>query len=101
MSKSEIKIPLKTPINLEDTATKTVTKITEIVLRRPTAGDMRHYRLTPDRPLDGNLTFAEILSGQPAVIIDKLDFEDAAAVLEAVDGFLKPFLRTGKTSSET
>lgn len=62
--------------------------VTELEIPRITA---KHMRNVGDiKSIDGQLKLLQNLLAQPSSFIDKIDFEDVAAIFEVMESFLAP-----------
>ena len=63
-------------------------QVTELEIPRITA---KHMRNVGDiKSIDGQLKLLQNLLAQPSSFIDKIDFEDIAAIFEVMESFLAP-----------
>lgn len=63
-------------------------EITELELRKPTIGDIKHMKLQ-EQSIADILQLAAKLSAQPEKLIDMLSIDDGLAVTEVVGNFLR------------
>lgn len=70
--------------------------ISELNFRRPRAKDLRSFGTEMGVP--EILGLAGVLSAQPPSVIDKLDIDDVAQVVKAVEGFFEKFRPAGDKS---
>jgi hypothetical protein len=74
--------------------------ITEVQVRRLNGGDMRWQEANAGKP-GQSLGLIARVTGLPAATVDLIDAEDIAGIVEVIEGFLPPSLRSGETSSAT
>ncbi len=87
MSNGSVTLKLKEPIPFGSET------ISELVIRKPKAKDMRRM---PAKPCMGDiLDLLGALAGQPKVVIDELGMEDMTAASEVVEGFMPGGRGTG------
>lgn len=82
---------LKTPVKYGD---KTVT---EVHFTEPKMKHLKGIDLSKGDVGD-TLKLAGKISDQPSQVFDEMDMADGLAVVEIVNGFLLPHLKTGQTS---
>jgi hypothetical protein len=70
--------------------------IEELVFRRGRMGDLKGLALREDViPWDSVMTIASRLCGQPTAVVERIDEEDAGAVVSLAVGFYMRSLVTG------
>lgn len=71
-------------------------EITVLTVRKPFAKDLRSLPLEPN--MGDFLNVAARLCDQPPSVIDKLEVQDAMALVEVVSGFIPDGPATGETA---
>lgn len=92
-----VKYTLKTPITWGENET-----ITELTVRRPTAGDFRGIELKKNVEVsfDDMLTLASRTTGTEKAKLERLDVADMTEVYSIISNFISPSPQTGKKASD-
>lgn len=72
--------------------------VEELTIRPPKAKDLRRVKES-DTAMQTSLNMASWLSGEVSEVVDELEGEDLAKVLEVVDTFFRKLRGTGAKSS--
>ncbi len=92
-----VKYTLKTPITWGENET-----ITELTVRRPTAGDFRGIELkrNVEVSFDDMLTLASRTTGTEKAKLERMDVADMTEVYSIISNFISPSPQTGNAASD-
>lgn len=74
--------------------------ITELEIRKPTIGDIKHMKLE-SQSMQDILVLASKLTAQSEKVIDKLSIDDGMALVSIVGNFLAGSQKIGSIASES